>query len=64
MLSCSKTREMQKEKGEGEPGNIIFMTVVTILTITHRGLEVTDLLFLDSKWQKTLPQWLYDLARK
>lgn len=51
-------------KVEGEPGNIIFMTVVTLLTIICRGLEVTDSLFLDSKWQKNLPQWLYDLARK
>lgn len=47
-----------------EPGNIIFMTVIRVLATTCRGLEVTDLLFLDSKWQKNLTQWLYDLARK
>lgn len=40
------------------------MTVIAVLTITCKALEVTELLFLDSKWQKSLPQWFCDLARK
>lgn len=38
-------------KVEGEPGNIIFVIVVTVLTITCRGLEL-GLLFLDINGRK------------
>lgn len=37
--------KVEKERGFEEPGNIIFMTIVVVLTITHRGLAMSDIVF-------------------
>lgn len=37
--------KVEKERGFEELGNIIFMTIVVVLTITHRGLAMSDIVF-------------------